>query len=573
MNMKLQSILPLLQVAPLLLLASCTQEEFPGAQDIQTQQIAISVTDGGYSSADAPATRTAENGYSTEFTVGDACGLYVVRGAKTVYSNVKLTAERDAASGGLVWKAADGTGLAGMPDDDYYLYYPYQPDMDGKTADVPQDELHQRDLYFFQPLISSWQPNEDQSAREAYTASDLMTAHSTASPDPTAVNIFEIGFHMRHRMSLAVIDLPKTVYEFTDARVPDYTVITPTAFSGPAKPLRTGNNFRYIVNPQTSAAPTISGSFDEGSMEFTVTPSGLYKGYFKKFKINGAPETKISYTIQRGDFLLTDGNLLPRDAALTEEQKAKVAAIVFWTPAETETEGRTTPAGLSDDKIRSRDFPHCTHGLAISTQTPVKAPWQNDHDDWTADDFVQRFQNSDNFSRADKSDFRPIAPLNKAEDDLNRVLGYQNTQVLLAYNDWHRSSGKGTLVGIADKLTEFAAANPAPEGSTGWYIPSAKELYMYMNKDLDNIYYMNKDLHKLMNGSETSDILNSSYSALGIRPPFEFFPYPWSSTETRHRDYDVFDEAYHLNGNGYYITNSVKRVGNYGAGVVFVCAF
>ena len=562
--MKTRSILPLLQATLLLLLASCTREELPGAQDNKTQQIAISVTDGGYSSADAPVTRTLEKGYATEFTDGDACGLYVVRDAKTIYSNVKLIAERNAATGKLVWKAADGTVLAGMPNDQCYLYYPYRPDMDGKTADVPQDAIHQLDLFFFQPLISSWQPNEDQSTREAYTASDLMTCHSTASPGLT-VNTLDVAFFMSHRMSLAVIDLPKTVYEFTDARVPDYTVITPTTFTGSAKPLRTGDHFRYIVNPQASAAPTISGSFDGGSLEFTITPSELYKGYFKRFKVNGAPETKINYTIQRGDFLLTDGNLLPRNATLTEEQKAKVAAIVFWTPAETETEGRITPARLSDDKIRSKDFPHCTHGLAISTKRPVPAPWQNDHDNWTADDFVLNFQNSDNFSRADKSDFRPIAPLNKAEDDLNRVLGYQNTRILLAYNDWHKASGKGTLVGIADKLMEFAAANPAPEGSTGWYIPSAKELYMFVNKDLDNIY-------KLKNGLETSDILNSSYSTLGIYPPLEFFKYFWSSTETKFKYSDVFDEAYLLDYIGY-ITNRVKRVGSYGAGVVFVCAF
>lgn len=562
--MKTRSILPLLQATLLLLLASCTQEEFPGAQDNQAQQIAISVTDGGYAATASPTTRTAEMGYTTEFTAGDACGLYVVRDAKTIYSNVKLIAERDAATGKLVWKAADGTVLAGMPNDQCYLYYPYRPDMDGKTADVPQDELHQRDLFFFQPLISSWQPNEDQSTGEAYTASDLMTCHSTASPGLT-VNTLDVAFFMSHRMSLAVIDLPKTVYEFTDARVPDYTVITPTTFTGSAKPLRTGDHFRYIVNPQASAAPTISGSFDGGSLEFTITPSELYKGYFKRFKVNGAPETRVSYTIQRGDFLLTDGNLLPRDATLTAEQKAKVSAIVFWTPAETETEGRITPARLSDDKIRSKDFPHCTHGLAISTKRPVSAPWQNDHVNWTADDFVLNFQNSDNFSRADKSDFRPIAPLNKAEDDLNRVLGYQNTRILLAYNDWHRASGKGTLVGIADKLREFAAANPAPEGSTGWYIPSAKELYMFVNKDLDNIY-------KLQNGLETSDILNSSYSTLGIYPPLEFFNYLWSSTETKFRDYDKFDSAYHLDYNGY-ITNSFKRVGSYGTGVAFVCAF
>ena len=199
-------------------------------------------------------------------------------------------------------------------------------------------------------------------------------------------------------------------------------------------------------------------------------------------------------------------------------------------------------------------------------------PWQNKSDDWdwTTEDFVLNFQNSDNFSRADKSDFVPIAPLNKAEDDLNRVLGYQNTRILLAYNDWHRASGKGTLVRIADKLTGFSAANPAPEGSTGWYIPSAKELYMYLNKDIDNIY-------KLIKGSETLDILSSSYSALGVRPPLDFLRYLWSSTETRYASGDVFSWAYHLDYNGY-ITNAPKYGGRYtgGAittGVAFVCAF
>ncbi|UKI39201.1 MAG: hypothetical protein L6V35_08750 [Alistipes putredinis] len=58
-----------------------------------------------------------------------------------------------------------------------------------------------------------------------------------------------------------------------------------------------------------------------------------------------------NYTIQRGDFLLTDGRLLPKGTNLSEEQKAKVAGIVFWTPAETDPTGRQTPATLTDDKI------------------------------------------------------------------------------------------------------------------------------------------------------------------------------------------------------------------------------
>ena len=129
--MKIQNIYPLLQVALLLLLAtSCTQEEFPAAQD-KARQLTISVTDGGYntSAVDGKITRAVENGYTTEFTEGDACGLFMIRGLysdkKMIYSNVKLTAERDAATGDLVWKSKDNTTLVGgLSDEHYYLYYP-----------------------------------------------------------------------------------------------------------------------------------------------------------------------------------------------------------------------------------------------------------------------------------------------------------------------------------------------------------------------------------------------------------------------------------------------------------------
>ena len=100
----------------LLSLAACTQEELPGNQD-KAQQLTFSVTDGGYTSAVRKTTRTVENGCQTKFSEGGACGLYVV----------KLTAERDADTGGLVWKTESPTPLTGgLLDEHYYFYYPYQ---------------------------------------------------------------------------------------------------------------------------------------------------------------------------------------------------------------------------------------------------------------------------------------------------------------------------------------------------------------------------------------------------------------------------------------------------------------
>lgn len=45
-----------------------------------------------------------------------------------------------------------------------------------------------------------------------------------------------------------------------------------------------------------------------------------------------------------------------------------VVGIVFWTPSETTTESRQTPASLTDDKIMAADHPECTHGLAVALE-------------------------------------------------------------------------------------------------------------------------------------------------------------------------------------------------------------
>lgn len=561
----------LYSIIALLAVASCSKEEptLSAASDSE-RLIVLSITDGGYASSGNVSTRTAENGYTTRFTAGDACGLYIVRGTQNIYSNVKLTAERDATTGGLAWIPEEGTTLAGgMPNECYYLYYPYQTDMDGKTV-APTGKAP-TDATFFAPLISNWQTQEDQSSRASYTASDLMTAQGTASVG--ADNTLQLSFSMTHRMALAIIDMPQTVYEFTNPRVPDYTVLAPTTFSGSAQPLQTANEYRYITNPNATSSPTLEGSYNSESKVFAIPLSGLAAGSYKKYKVDGAARTRKSYTIQRGDFLLTDGHLLPKETTLTEEQKANVAAIIFWTPAETDPTGRQTPASLTDDKIMARDFPQCNHGLAFSVNYMYPLRWQN-CDNFTEDDFIANFQSGNGFARADKSDFVPIAPLNNATDDLNRILGYQNTQVLLAYNAWCRAANRGTAVGVADGFETFAKSHPAPHASTGWYVPSIKELHMLCYKDIDDIYYSSWNLRL----RETVDIVLDSYQKVRKGDdPFAIMISAWSSTEckTLWTDSSKYSQVYHWDVQNNYIRNTRKNNFYNGASCAMyvVCAF
>ena len=483
--MKIQNIYHLLQAALLMLLAaSCTQEEFPAAQD-KAQQLTISVTDGGYASAEGKTTRAVENGYTTEFTEGDACGLFVVRGSyqdkKMIYSNVKLTAERDAATGSLVWKPEAGTTLAGgLQDEVYYLYYPYRSDLDNTViSNLLKHAIENPQESFFKPIMNNWPVKTDQSSYADYTASDLMTASCTPTLDNGTLRL---NFVMTHELSLAVIEMPKTVYKFTNARVPDYTIPSEATFASTAKPLRmTDGTYRYLL---PASLPTIEGSYDGGNRVFTITPSHTVSGKYKRYKIDGAATTVKNYTVQRGDYLLADGNLLPRETAVTEEQKANIAAIVYWTPADTDPAGRKTPANLTDDKIMAKDHPNCTHGLAVSVRNvSTGMEWQEY--DWFHGS-VQKFQKSDEFNPIDKTDYASIV---QSGEERNYIRGYQYTKMILAYNYYCMGIKKlNLMVKPVNTLANFSNSNPAPKTSTGWFIPSAKELYMLYSKDEDKIH-------------------------------------------------------------------------------------
>ena len=443
--MKIQNIYHLLQAALLLLLVSCTQEEFPAVQD-KAQQLTISVTDGGYTSAvenmkTRVETRAVENGYTTEFTEGDACGFYMVRGGKPVYSNVKLTAEKDAATGGIMWKT-DGTTLAaGMDGESYYLYYPYQADMAGKTA-TPAEGAVMTDAEFFKPLIDGWQPGDDQSTHAAYTASDLMTAGGSTTGTG---NTIHLSFAMKHRMALAVIEMPKTVYKFIDANVPDYTVGAEATFTGTAKPLRMADGtYRYLVH---SSMPTIEGCYDGGNREFTITTSASHPvvGEYKRYKVDGAAETikNVTYAesgIARiGDFYCTKNNgttgyLIPKEADETTVQAAKVVGIVFQTD-------KSRIGAKEKEKLGGEGN---VHGLVMAVKNiATRQAW--------------------GLFGMDEG----LTTCKTKADNYNDISGYGNCE--------HIRANRGSFANYPafKAADDYNTTCPVPATTTGWYLPAS----------------------------------------------------------------------------------------------------
>ena len=57
-----------------------------------------------------------------------------------------------------------------------------------------------------------------------------------------------------------------------------------------------------------------------------------------------------------------------------------------------------------------------------------------------------------------------------------------------AYNKYCKANKKqDNIVWLVDDIEAWTADNPAPKNSTGWFLPSPKELHILCYKDVGNI--------------------------------------------------------------------------------------
>lgn len=441
------------------LLAACAQEELPLCNTSDALRLSITIADGGYSAdgLQKAATRAAENGYNTTFTAGDACGLYIVRDGEIVYDNIKLTATAGT-EGSLDWTPEAGTTLAGglageLAGERYFLYYPYQEDMTGKvTATATSDAA------FFATLISGWQPKADQSDyAQGYALSDLMTAEGVAGS--VTDGALPLTFGMKHRMALAVIELPKVVYNFSNSsKISDYTVPV-TADFGANKPCFTSDGLcRYLVNPLSSQAPTLRGTYSGGTKEFTFTPSGIAAGTYKTYKVAGGIK-KVTHFLQVGDFLLKDGMLVSRANELSAVEKAQCVGVVFHVGHNADDSSDYSQSGIGQTEV---------HGYVVALQDATSDPCV-----WGDTKALKLYP----------SDAGMDANMNKPEIDWG---GYNYTQTIISHvggvDELKPDVNEGypaTYYAVVDYSNNVVSA---PINSSGWFLPSIGQLNLICKK-------------------------------------------------------------------------------------------
>lgn len=462
-----------------LLLVGCSQDDESVVETPNAKPLTFTITDGGYSTGGSGGTRATEDGYTTKFTEGDACGLYIVRKGELKAENVKLTAKEE--NGNIVWtpELSEGATLTGEATDSYYLYYPYKDDkymtdkvdLSGITAAI-----------FFDQLCSKWEVKDNQSNYDDYTASDLMMGEGTAKEENSTISL---TFNMSHCMALAVIEMPKTVYKFTNNGISPYTTSTPVKFINVSPWQKSPGTYRYIYKPNDPNT-VISGNYYKNGKGryFEISQSNLSTngGAGKIFYVDRNSNEEISdYTLQVGDYLMKDGNLVGKDEPLSESQKADVAAIVFWA-------GDAT----AKDKTLKADHSGCTHGLAVAVKGDEETQWQN------SSVSVQEWLNANRSGVYLNVQTEGIG----LQHQVNNIQGYNNTKAIEDYNNANADS----KVLAVEKIVAYRTSNPAPANSSNWYLPSAKELSIICGKDVTvNIWGKGKEV-----GTDNRVVINMS---------------------------------------------------------------
>lgn len=389
----------------------------------------------------------------------------------------------------------------------------------------------------------------DQSSLENFKSSDYIYAHSDA------VEFEHPTLEFTHRTARLTVTLTPGdgINRVEEATLKFIGLNTEGGNPASITPYHTAGTVVYeaLVAPQTIAQGTAFITVTLNGTTYSYVPDaaielGAGSRYNYTVKVNAkgleleevsggawtdsnesevvtSKEILIRYTadeVKKGDYIYQDGTtsdgglrLIYADGTMVttpEKPQPKnddanpVVGIVFWTPSETTPQtDRNTPASLEYDVIMRAEHPDCTHGLAVALKDATydgseEIDWQYSYES------VADFQGSDNFSHGSKESFKSIASGTDATDPINYILGYQNTVVLRAYNTYCQP---GYIVRLVKAIDEFAINNPAPDNSTGWFLPSPKELHILCNKDVDDI--VNNS------GTDTRNIINSSLTAVG----------------------------------------------------------
>lgn len=182
--------------------------------------------------------------------------------------------------------------------------------------------------------------------------------------------------------------------------------------------------------------------------EFTKTAAASDAG--KSYAINGVKPVKV------GDIYFADGSW----GTQTERTGQTPIAVVYYAGDPT-----------NDDSTLKRDHPGCTHGLAVALEDYGKSQWQSYYQSYGKGKTVGQWIDANSNNQYVST----VVHLGTG-GNLNKILGYNNTKAIEAFNaDAANSAWK---VDVVENVVTYRAQVTAPSASSNWYVPSPKDWHL-----------------------------------------------------------------------------------------------
>ena len=500
---------------------ACTHENDPedGKRTNQTPLI-VKATASNFnhlSISGSPFARTPlEDGAETQFSAGDAIGIFAVKNnaIADAVNNIKLTYKKTGIDTGE-WIPPAGTSLYWNEGMDYIAYYPYKEGVTidtGKTTDEIMTSLVDNEKL---------KPGADQSGSDEYTACDLMTAVGKVSEET-------LTFEFEHRFALLILK-PQAHFKYVPPADAVFTyrnngTLSDLTVDVTAKNVKLNNvtpckmddgSFRAIVLP-TKTATAIAGSYSitdvstsgtstDKTLTYSFTPSTAFTAgccYTLEVK---SPLSAIEKTreLTPGDFVFFTANnkieIFPGDGVFegnTIPDYKDAAGMVIT----------CDPERMTDERCNKKGWNHAYVMMLDSLK----------EGNWGPMDLIEA--DIDTISIADvksKHDFSRIK---------NNMNGYSETLQMLANHEGDASFVSDCRAFYLVKT--YNNSNKVPDGieRSPWFLPSIGQWFDVLvnicGKSPENFRHnTGNGLQDEKWGQETLDKLEGQLSKVGKSLP------------------------------------------------------
>ena len=437
----------------------------------------------------------------SSYASGDSIGMYVVdKYNKVIEANLKFTYNDNDSK----WTVESGKEFKGSPQYNYFVYYPYQ---EGGLPGAPAKNTSNIDVTsadnFFANAITEWGKRFDTSSGNTIDQSDIAKMNSFDLQIGKAEDLGESGTtinftSMTHTMALAEIKLGIKILSGFTNYLPGYDATNSSNTYEWIVPVRArassnikGYNmyktadYSYvsIVRPGNTTFNSVQEESDvnrwKQELSFENLASNTYASKEAESQQEGNPNKREPYTVALGDVYYSDGSISHYKDELLYG-KIPVGVVVYIPAATGVDKWSERGSVIGNSNIGG-------HGLVMALKNvgSTGADTRTNYGNKYAWGFLG-INNKTGYQSLTLSDHLDAKTTNRGSGYyLSNILG-DGSAAVSAAKSYKPSYGTNSSVSLT---------NNATTKTTGWFLPSAGQIYAVINATCGGLSNVTKSVN------------------------------------------------------------------------------